>query len=304
MNIKINSHLISGFAGATLAFLMFQTVGFTDQKREYAPIFPDNYKVVSVPIPNNINFAGEKIPTDIEDIKERFERELLVNTYWHSQTLLMIKRANRWFPVIEPILKENGVPDDFKYLALIESGFLNLTSSAGAKGFWQFLDETGKMYKLEINKEVDERYHVEKATEAACKYLKEAHSKLGSWSLAAGGYNMGNAGIGRQLTRQKSDNYYDLFLNEETSRYVFRILAAKAVLENPKKYGFFIDEDELYKPYKFETIQVSSSIPDIGEWAKANNTSYKHIKLLNPWLRDNSLTVSSGKTYEIKIMKN
>lgn len=254
----------------------------------------------SVKVPAYIDFAGEQVPLEIDDVKERLERELLVNSYYHSNTFLMLKRKTRWFPVIEPILAQEGVPDDFKYLCVAESGLDNVTSYAGAKGFWQFLEGTGKEYGLEINGEVDERYHVEKSTRAACKYLKWAKNKFGSWTAAAASYNMGVGGLNRQMTRQDQGNYYDLLLNEETSRYVFRILALKEILKQPANYGFIIDYSDQYLPYQYKEVLVDSSVADWAAFAKRYNTDYKTLKILNPWLRDTMLTVQKN-TYLVKV---
>ncbi|NNE54656.1 MAG: lytic transglycosylase domain-containing protein, partial [Flavobacteriales bacterium] len=221
-----------------------------------------------------------------------------VNTYWHSNTFLTLKRANRWFPVIEPILEKHGIPEDFKYLAIIESGLTNAVSPAGATGYWQFMKTTGKSYGLEVNSEVDERYHVVKATEAACKYLTDAYMKYGNWALVAASYNMGMGGLNSKLDHQKVNSYWDLLLNSETGRYVYRILAVKEIMSNRDDYGFVIDEKELYSPYETKVIEVSEPVADLAQWALDNNINYKILKTLNPWLRSKSLTNSSRKTYE------
>ncbi len=270
---------------------------------EYAGIISDTYGVFALPIPEELNFAGEPVPVDNFDILERFDRELLVNTYWQSQTLLFFKRANRWFPVIEPILAEQGVPDDFKYLALIESGLMNVISPANAAGYWQILPATGRELGLEVNTEIDERYHVEKSTIAACKFLKDAYKRYNSWTLAAAAYNMGRSGLNRQLTNQKMGSYYDLWLNDETSRYVFRILAIKTIFENPKGHGFNFREQDLYLPLEYYTVTVNSAINDLVEFAHSHQITYKELRTLNPWLRRTSLPNRSGKEYEIKITK-
>jgi len=281
------------------------TYGFT-VKPEAASVIEKEigdtpYKVVSIPTPTELKFAGEPVPLEIMDVKEKLDRELHVNSYWHSNTFLNMKRAHRWFPVIESILKKNGIPDDFKYLAVIESGLTNAVSPAEATGYWQFLKETGKSYGLEINSEVDERYHVEKATEAACAYLTDAYMKYGSWSLVAASYNMGMGGVNKQLTQQKVDSYWDLLLNQETGRYVYRILAVKEVMNNPETYGFIIDETDLYKPYATHNIELTKSEPDLAQFALDQGINYKILKTLNPWLRKRTLTNSSGKTYSLKM---
>lgn len=259
-------------------------------------------QVVSSPyIPASVNFCGEEVPLRYFDVFEALERELLVNTYYHSQTALFIKKSGRYFPIIEPILRKYKVPDDFKYLAVAESGLSNASSPAGAKGYWQILEGTAKDYGLKVNDEVDERYHIEKSTEAACKFLLESYKKYEDWTLVAASYNVGRRGVDRQIDRQGEANYYDLLLNDETARYVYRILAIKLVLENPGKYGFHFSKSEIYKPVQHRVITVSESIPDFGDFARKNGTNYKLLKFLNPWLRDKQLINPQQKEYIIKI---
>ncbi len=261
--------------------------------------------IPSISMPSKLSFADEEVPLNNQIVKESLDRELLVNAYWQSQTLLFIKRADRYFSIIEPILKEQGVPDDFKYLAVIESSLIpRAVSGSGAVGLWQFMEKTGKEYGLEINKEIDERYNIEKSTIAACKYLKNSKAKLGSWTLAAASYNAGAGGIDTQLDRQKSDSYYNLYLNEETSRYVYRILAAKTILTYPEKFGFLVDASEKYPIWQTKDIEINSGVCDLAQFSIANGVSYKELKELNPWLRDNQLTNLSGKKYTIKILTN
>ncbi|MGB0165530.1 MAG: lytic transglycosylase domain-containing protein, partial [Luteibaculum sp.] len=257
-------------------------------------------KIYSLHTPKKMDFAGEKVPLQLMDVKEKLDRELLVNTYWQSQTMLFIKRANRYFPLIEQILKSNGVPEDFKYLALIESGLDHVVSPSGATGIWQIMKETGTQYGLEINDEIDERYHLEKSTQIACKYLKEAHRKFGSWTLAAASYNMGISGLERQLEKQRVKNYYDLLLNIETGRYVYRILAVKQIIENPESYGFTFIKDHLYPQVATRDTLIDSSIENLADFAKNKEINYKILKALNPWLRSNSLKVT-GKSYTIQL---
>ncbi len=251
--------------------------------------------------PVEIDFAGEKTPLNISDVKERFDRELLVNANLHATTQLIIKRANRAFPVMEPILKKYGIPDDFKYLAVIESGLVNVVSPAGARGVWQFMPETGKQYGLEITDLVDERYHLEKSTEAACKYLLNAKQKFGSWTLAAAAYNGGVAGVDRQIVFQGVNNYYDLLLTDETARYVFRILALKEIMKNPVKYDFNLQPADLYPVIAAKKVEVNSSVPDLAVFAKQQGINYKILKIHNPWLRDRKLDVAAGKIYTMEI---
>jgi membrane-bound lytic murein transglycosylase D len=273
----------------------------SEEDSYYKESFRSHYGIYALPIPDSLSFAGEPVPMEAWDLRERFDREILVNTYWQSNTLLYFKRANRWFPVIEPILASQGVPDDFKYLALIESGLMNAVSPAGAAGYWQLLERTGRELGLEVNAQVDERYHVEKATAAACKYLLDAKARFGSWTLAAAAYNMGNAGISRQLESQKVTDYYDLHLNEETSRYLFRILAIKMIFSDPKASGFHFRESDLYPPLKYTVVTVDSTITDLPAFALQQGTNYKTLRLLNPWIRSTELPNRSNKQYEIKM---
>ena len=266
-----------------------------------API-QEEFLYKAVDLPKKLKFAGEKVPLEYFDVKESLDREMLVNSYFHSQTLRYIKLAPRFFSIIEPILKQDSIPDDFKYLALAESGFdPRAVSPAGAVGFWQFMKGTAKDYGLEVNNEVDERYHIEKATHAACAYLHESYEKYGSWTLVAATYNAGRNFVSKQIERQQENNYYDLLLGEETSRYVFRILALKLIMENPKEYGFDVSKDELYPVWKTKSIEISGKVDNFAEFAKTHGTNYKILKMLNPWLRDAYLTNASGKTYEIKL---
>ncbi|OHX67569.1 lytic transglycosylase domain-containing protein [Flammeovirga pacifica] len=253
-------------------------------------------------LPDTFNFAGERVPLEEEDILERFDREMYVNSYWHSHTILVLKRAERWLPTIDRILKEENVPSDFKYLCIIESDLmLQARSGAGASGFWQFMPSTARDYGLTVTKEVDERYHVEKATHAACQYLKKAKKRLGTWTLAAAAYNRGVTGILKNLKDQKVENYYDLLLNAETSRYVFRILALKEIMSDPKKYNFELSTQQLYQEEKTRTVTVTKSISNLAEFAKTEGVNYKILKRHNPWLRQNKLTVRKGKSYIITL---
>ncbi|AOW19990.1 lytic transglycosylase domain-containing protein [Urechidicola croceus] len=259
------------------------------------------YEIKALKIPKGLNFAGEHVPIEKQDIRERIDRELLVNTYWQSNGLLMFKRAHKYFPIIEPILAENGIPDDFKYLAVIESGLQNATSPAGARGFWQIMKATAKENGLEVNNNVDERYHLEKATKVACKYLQKAKDRLGSWTLAAAAYNAGNYGMAKKLESQKVNNYYDLLLGQETSRYVPRIVALKEIMSNPKKYGFVFETEDLYQLESTITVEIDTAINNIAVFAQKFGTNYKELKIHNPWLRENVLNNASRKKYEIKL---
>ena len=263
----------------------------------------DPSKVFALDIAENYSFAGETVTLDEHDLRERMDKELLVNTYWQSNTMLMIKRSNKYFPTIERILKEEGVPDDFKYLAVIESGLENVNSPVGAKGFWQIMKTTGREMGLEVNSNVDERYHIENATRVACTYLKKAKKKLGSWTLAAASYNRGISGINRLLEKQQAETYYDLLLNSETRRYVFRILAMKEILSNPTRYGFVFEVQDLYTKIPVYTVEVDTAISNIARFAKTMGINYKQMKIHNPWLLQNHLNNKSRKLYHIKLPK-
>jgi membrane-bound lytic murein transglycosylase D len=270
---------------------------------EYKEYFNSNYRVFGLNIPKDLSFAGEKPPLHDFSVREGMDRELMINTYWQSQTLLLIKRANRWFPLIEETLKQHGIPEDFKYIALIESQLTNAVSPAGACGYWQLLESTGKVYNLEVSSEVDERYHVAKSTEAACKYFKEAYNKFKNWTLVAASYNLGMAGVERQLSKQQVNNYYDLLLNEETARYIYRILAIKDIITRPKAYGFLLRKKDLYPPISTTKIAIDSSITDLADFALKQGYNYKILKLFNPWLRKNALTNREKKKYFIEFPK-
>lgn len=259
------------------------------------------FTAVAYHLPAKAYFAGEEVPLHIPDVRERLDKEIQINSYLHSNTIFLIKRANRWLPPMEKILEANGIPDDFKYLPLIESNLMNAVSPKDAVGYWQILATSGKEYGLEITKEVDERYDPIKATYAACKYLKSSYKKFGNWTLVAASYNRGMGGIDRAIDNQKVDNYYDLFLNDETSRYVFRIIAIKEIIENPARYGFKIHPDLLYKEEELRYVEVTETIKSLVDFAVAHGTNYKLLKRHNPWLRDEKLTVKKGKSYKIAL---
>jgi membrane-bound lytic murein transglycosylase D len=259
------------------------------------------YKIKALKLPSGLNLAGERVPVEINDVKERMERELLVNTYWQSNGILLLKRVNRYFPVLEPLLAKYNLPDDFKFLALAESGFTDETSSAGAAGIWHFMRTTGKEYGLEINENVDERYNIEKSTKVAAEYLIKAKEKLGSWTLAAAAYNAGNRGVSRRLEAQEVNNYYDVKLPDETERYIFRILALKEIITNPKKYGFIFDKEDLYTRKETRLVKVDTAISNLTLFAKEFGMNYKELKIHNPWLRQHKLNNKSRRLYEIKI---
>lgn len=262
------------------------------------------YEIKAVKLPESMEFAGEAVPLDQYDIRERLDRELLVNTYWQSNGLLLLKRANKFFPLIEPLLEKYDLPDDFKYLCVAESALIQTPSYKGAAGYWHFMPKTGREYGLEVNTNVDERYNLELSTEVAAEYLKRAKKKFGNWTLAAAAYNAGNGRISKRLKEQKVDSYYDLLLNPETGRYVFRILALKEIMSNPEKYGFVFDQDDLYTFPETKDILVDFPIENLPDFAKQYDITYKELKLVNPWLRETKLNNSSKKEYIIKIPMN
>jgi len=298
---KIGSYLLTFLAGIGIVSLFSYSFDTSKEEKTYQERIDLNYNIYSLSIPDQVSFADENIPLTDFEIRERLDRELHVNTYFHSQTILFFKRANRWFPIIEPILIEQNIPEDFKYLALIESGFDNVISPAGATGFWQFMKPTALEYGLEINDEVDERYNVEKSTLAACQYLKKSYAKFGSWSLVAASYNAGMGRIESQMSRQLATNYWDLLLNSETERYVFRIAALKLIFENPENFGFNIRKKDLYKSFSFHNDTIIGSVENFATYAKEKNINYKILKFFNPWLRENYLKNKNGNTYVIKL---
>lgn len=255
-------------------------------------------------LPSSLDFAGEKVPLTDKETRERLDRELIVNIYRHGSTVLLLKKAAQWLPVMEHILKEEGVPLDFLYLCMAESDLNHVVSPSGAAGFWQFMKPTAVQYGMVVNEEVDQRYDIEKSTRAACNYLKDAYARFGSWTMAAASYNMGIAGLEKQIERQSSGNYYDLYLNTETSRYVFRILALKLIHQNAEKYGFFLQEEDLYEPYKYSKIQVDGAVASWVDFAKEHGTTYKHLRQHNAWIRDISLKNYEKKVYSVRILRN
>lgn len=290
---------------ATIAILVVLATGLTfisskdTEKEDQAKKMEKGIQVYPVPLPSELIFAGEAVPLSKYGVKERLDRELLVNTYWQSNTMIMLKRSKRVFSVVEPILAKYGIPDDFKYLAVAESGLVNVTSPAGAKGIWQFMQSSGKSYGLRINSQVDERLHLEKSTEAACLYIKEAYERFGSWSLAAASYNKGMAGISRDLAKQLVGDYYDLHLNTETSRYMLRILALKQIFDNPSDFGFHIEDKDYYTSDATISIAIDQNIANIAEYAMSLGTNYHVLKSINPWIKGNELIISDGP-YTIK----
>lgn len=256
---------------------------------------------VAVPLPRELELAGERVPLNLFYVREALDRELTSNTYWHSNTLLMFKRAHRYFPVIEPILEKHGIPDDMKYLALVESGLTLATSPAGAGGFWQFIPETAKAYGLEISHWVDERNHLARSTEAACKYMRKAFKEHGNWTMVAASYNGGQGRMKRVVKHQGTNNFYELYLNAETSRYVYRLLAMKLIFEHPEKYGYDLKSEEMYPPIPVKTVTVTSSIGNLPQFARDHGISYRLLREMNPWLADSTLEVKPGKAYSFSI---
>jgi membrane-bound lytic murein transglycosylase D len=259
------------------------------------------YKWYTPDLPTQINFAGERVPLEKWEVREQFDRELLSNYYQHGSTLYILKLSTRYFSIIEQRLKANGIPDDFKYLCVAESALRNQISPANAVGFWQFVPSAAQRYGLEVNDEVDERYNLEKSTDAACRYFLESRTKFGSWTAAAASYNCGQAGYSKFISFQQTNDYYNTMLPDETMRYVFRIITFKYIMTNAEKLGFILYPSDQYQPIKTRTITVDSTIYDLAQFAIDNGSNYKMLKILNPWLRDHTLTVRAGKTYEIKL---
>ena len=274
-----------------------------DDDLEYQNNVENNYAVYAFPIPDSLYFAGEKVPLENFDVRESLDLEILKVAYWHSEMFLYLKRANRVFPIVEAILKKNGIPDDFKYLMVAESGLVNVVSPAKAAGYWQFMEKTGRAYGLEINKEVDERYHLKKSTEAACKYLIKRYKKYGSWSMAAASYNAGDGGVNKYLSYQKVKSYYDLAMYTETGRYMYRTLAFKLIMQNPKQYGFNYRKKDLYPQIPVMEVEVDSAITDMIAFSKKYDINYKILKIFNPWLRAHQLTNKTKKKYILDIPK-
>jgi hypothetical protein len=302
---KKTHFILYGFALLLIcAISVCAIVEVKTREMEYRILFTRHMKVIAPEIPGKAGFAGEEAPLDTYFVREAFEREILANTFMHSSSIMMFKRANRWFPVIEPILKKNGIPDDFKFLAVAESNLVNVVSSAGAEGYWQFIKPTGIKYGLEINEKVDERYNMEKATQAACDYLKDAYKDYKSWTLVAASYNRGIEGVERALEAQKVTNYYDLYLNDETSRYVFRIMAIKEVYNHPVRYGFYLREKDFYPQIPARLVTVDSSISNLPAFARAMSINYRILREMNPWIKHYSLPNSSKKSYTFKIPRD
>ena len=260
-----------------------------------------DYRVYAPTIPDTLTLAGERVPLDVYYVREALDNELVVNMYRQSSTLLYFKRANRYFPIIEPILKRNNIPEDFKYLCVIESGLTNATSPAKAQGFWQFIKSTGQKYGLYVDDEIDMRNDIEASTEAACKFIRSLYNRYHSWAAAAAAYNCGENGLSRRMEAQGTHNYYDLRLNAETGRYVYRILAMKIIMQDPQHYGYFVRKCDLYPPIPTRTATLSGQNVDLYQYAKDHNTSYKMLRTLNPWLQTDNLKNKQNKSYTVKL---
>lgn len=295
--------VLAGFC----SLMIFSSFNETEIAPTTAPVNePSGLKqhISSYGLDKAFSFAGEVIPEENFDALERLDRELIINAYLHSAMLMNIKLANRYFPVIETILEKYGIPEDFKYLCVAESNLRMAVSPAGAKGLWQFMEVVGKAYGLEINAEVDERYHVERSTEAACRFILHLKKRFGTWTMAAAAYNMGETILNKRITDQLAGTFYDLNLNEETSRYVFRVMAIKEIMKDPELFGFYVAEDHLYAPMDtFDIVTVEGPIPALSAFAAQHSTSYRMLKVYNPWLIGTALTNKSGKHYEIRVPK-
>ena len=313
---KRNALIACGFAiiligvTAAISFSLAQNANTEQDSTYFETLNPDVLQfehmtqyIHDIELPETMDFCGEPVPLDRFYVRESLEREVLVNSYRHASTLLLLKRTTRWLPVIEPILKKNNLPEDFKYLAMIESDLTNAVSPSKAVGFWQFLEGTGKQYNLEIYKEVDMRYHQEKETQAACDFLKDLYRRFRSWTLAAAAYNCGGGKVSRTIEEQQVTSYYDMLLPNETERYIYRILAFKLIMENPEKYGFHISDEGWYQPLEYKTITVTETIENLAQFAIDKGTNLKMLKYYNPWLRSDKLTISEGNSYQIKLPK-
>ena len=291
------------FAASIILMFNYSTSTEKTSDKTYYSAFHKNYKIFTPEIPTTVDFAEEETPLNIFYIREKLDEELLRNTYFHSSTIGLMKRSNRWFPVIEPLLAEYNIPDDFKYLSLVESGFENVTSPKGAKGFWQFMEKTAREYGLEVNDAIDERYNVEKSTKAACQYLIDSYDEFKSWTLVAAAYNAGKRRIHETIEKQGVENYYEMYLNEETTQYIFRILAVKEIIEKPTQYGFYLREADLYPLIPTKKIKITETVPDLYQFAAKHHVNYRTLKMFNPWLRTDNLPNKSERTYYIKIPK-
>jgi membrane-bound lytic murein transglycosylase D len=304
MKNKTIIYIIFSFATISLASVFIYAISEKkDNELAYRSHFFRDYRIYAPPVPDKMDFAGEPAPLGLFYVKEALDREIMASTFMHSSTITMFKRAYRWFPVIEPILKKNGIPDDFKYLCLAESNLGNVISPANAEGFWQFIKPTGQKYGLEITEEVDERYNPVKATEAACEYFRDAWDTYRNWTLVAASYNRGMDGLSKALLNQRVSDYYDLYLNDETARYLFRIMAIKEVYNHPTKYGFFLREQDLYRPIPIYTVSVDTAVQDLPALAAKLKVNYRVLREFNPWIKRYSLPNKNGKSYTFTLPK-
>lgn len=301
MNKKGTLALILSTATLILLVCVCATDKDSSDHKKQAQRADQQPQIYAPAIPDSMSFAGEPVPLDLYYVRESLDRELIVNTFGHTSTMLYFKRAHRYFPIIEPILKKNGVPSDFKYLCVIESGLTNATSPAKAQGFWQFIKSTGQKYGLEVTDEIDMRNNLEASTEAACKFLKSLKSSLGSWTAAAAAYNCGEAGLSKNMTKQSIASYYDTRLNSETARYVYRIIAVKQIMQHPQDYGFYLRPCDLYPSLPTRTATLSGQNVDLYEFAKTNGTTYKLLRELNPWITTEKLVNKANKSYTVKL---
>lgn len=311
--MKKSIQIFTIFAASFLTFAIFVSYSNNSSKegRAYQAFSGEKGKdqgtpqvVENLKLKKEYSFAGEDLPMGNFDVYERLERELLVNTYLHSNTILNIKASARFFPLFEKILKEEEVPDDFKYIAVAESNLRNVKSPAGACGMWQFMQGNAEHYNMEISKDVDERYHVEKSTRAACALIKDLKKRFGSWTMAAAAYNFGETRLAKEIDIQRAKTYFDLNLNEETSRYLFRLIALKELIENPMDFGYYLEKEDYYQPLdRYKVVEVDQSVENLGDFAVEHGTTYRVLKIYNPWLRSSSLSNPSGKVYKIMVPK-
>ena len=304
MNPKVSLRGIVSLGAGSLVLLAFVSIGASEQasvKLEFNRVDSLPQWVTPPRIVEDLEFAGSPLPLERVGVRERMEKELLIGTFRHSSSLLTLKRSGRWFPLIEPILVDSGIPVDFKYLSVIESGLANAVSPSDARGFWQFMEPAAKEFGLRVDRDVDERYHVEKATRAACAYLNEAHRRYGDWILAAASYNMGMSGLSRRLEKQRGDSYWDLMLNEETARYIYRLYATKQVMESPESHGFILAAGDWYAPIPGRDTVLVDTVDDLADFAGDAGVSYNALKTLNPWLRSERLPIQDNQYYVVRL---
>lgn len=301
MKVNIGKAALGTLLLLSAGFIITLLVSADDQQNAATDYEEGTYAASSWDLPETVSFAGEELPLQNFDTHESLDRELNATAYRHGSTILTMKRAGRYFPEIEKILKENGIPDDFKYLACAESDLSNVVSPSGATGFWQIMENTGKEFGMTINKEVDDRYNLQQSTLFACRYFRTAYERYGSWTMAAASYNNGFSGLDEQVDMQKETNYYNLLLNDETARYLFRIAALKLVMSEPLKYGLEITPEDLYMPVPYTEVKVDTTVTSFEQFSRQFDTNYKMLKFLNPWLRKPFLTNDDGREYIIRV---